>query len=244
MLIIPAIDIRGGRCVRLFQGDYGKETVYGEDPPAMALRWIQEGAEFLHLVDLDGAREGEPKNQEVIKAIVKESSIPVQVGGGIRELPTVDAYLSIGVQRVILGTSAYANEHFLREACARYPGHVAVGIDAKEGRVAISGWLKETGVQAVDLARRCEDLGVSVIIYTDILRDGTQRGVNLQATREVARVLKIPLIASGGISTIEDVEALLPLESEGVEGVIVGRALYAGTLSLARAIARASGKEG
>lgn len=239
MLIIPAIDIRGGKCVRLFQGDYEKETVYGEDPTAMAQRWIDEGARFLHVVDLDGAREGVPKNMAMIRAIVERSSVPVQVGGGIREFATVEHYLSFGVRRVILGTAAYADPHFLREACARWPGRVAVGIDAKEGRVAISGWVRETEVLAVDLARRCQDLGASAIIYTDILRDGTQKGLNLQATREVARALKISLIASGGVSTIEDVDALRPLENEGVEGVIVGRALYAGTLNLSQAIDRA-----
>lgn len=239
MLIIPAIDIRGGKCVRLFQGDYEKETVYGEDPTAMAQRWIDEGARFLHVVDLDGAREGVPKNMAMIRAIVEKSSVPVQVGGGIREFAAVEHYLSFGVRRVILGTAAYADPHFLREACARWPGRVAVGIDAKVGRVAISGWVRETEVLAVDLARRCQDLGTSAIIYTDILRDGTQKGPNLQATREVARALKIPLIASGGVSTIEDVDALRPLENEGVEGVIVGRALYAGTLNLSQAIDRA-----
>jgi len=243
MLIIPAIDIRGGKCVRLFQGDYERETVYGEDPVAMAEKWIGEGAECLHVVDLDGAREGLPKNRKTIEAIVSKCSVPVQVGGGIRDLVTVESYLSLGIHRVILGTAAFVNPHFLRDACLQWPGHVAVDIAAKKGRAVISGWVQETDVAAVDLARKCEGLGASAIIYTDILRDGTQEGVNLPATREVARALKIPLIASGGIATIADIEALLPLEKEGVGAVIVGRALYAGTLKLPEAIARA-GEEG
>jgi phosphoribosylformimino-5-aminoimidazole carboxamide ribotide isomerase len=242
MLIIPAIDIRGGKCVRLFQGDYGKETVYGEDPVAMAERWMDQGARFLHLVDLDGAREGNPRNKEVIQAIVERSFVPVQVGGGIRDLFTVDDYLSLGVCRVILGTVAFTDPPFLQEACAKWPGRVAVDIAAKEGKAAISGWVRETEVLAVDLARRCEELGASVIIYTDVLRDGTQKGPNLRAIREVARVLKIPVIASGGVSTIEDIKALQPLEKEGVSGVIVGRALYAGTLKLPQAITLAERK--
>jgi len=242
MLIIPAIDIRGGKCVRLFQGDYGKETVYGEDPMAMAERWMDQGAQFLHLVDLDGARQGIPRNKEVIQAIVERSFVPVQVGGGIRDLATVDDYLSLGVCRVILGTVAFTDPRVLQEACAKWPERVAVDIAAKEGKAAISGWIRETEVLAIDLARRCEELGASVIIYTDVLRDGTQKGLNLQAIREVARVLQIPVIASGGVSTIEDIKALQPLEEVGVSGVIVGRALYAGTLKLPQAITLAEEK--
>lgn len=242
MLIIPAIDIREGRCVRLFQGDYGKETVYGEDPAAMAKCWVAQGARLLHLVDLDGARDGIPHNKGTIQTIVKWSPVPVQVGGGIRDLATVDDYLSRGVRRVILGTAAFADPGFLKEACTRWPERVAVDIAAKEGKAAVAGWVKTTEVMAIDLAKTCEKLGASVIIYTDILRDGTQKGLNLQATREMARTLKIPTIASGGISTVEDIEALLPLESDGVSAVIVGRALYTGTLKLPEAIARAEGK--
>ncbi len=238
MLIIPAIDIRGGRCVRLFQGVYGEETIYGEDPRPWAKRWIAEGATFLHLVDLDGARQGVPANQDTILAIVEESSVPVEVGGGIRSLATVDDYLSGGVQRVILGTAAYANPLLLMEACAKWPERIAVDIAAKNGRAAISGWTEQTEVQAIDLAKKCETMGAAVIIYTDVLRDGTQRGVNLQATRELARGVRIPVIASGGVSTIADIEALKPLEEDGVTGVIVGRALYEGTLNLAEAISK------
>ena len=242
MLIIPAIDIRGGKCVRLFQGDYGKETVYGDDPVEMAQRWIKQGAKFLHLVDLDGAREGIPRNKATIRAIAEGSPVPIQVGGGIRERVTLDDYLSLGIRRVILGTAAIVDPHFLEQACARWPGRVAVDIAAKGGMAAVSGWVRETEVRAVDLAKRCEELGVSVIIFTDVLRDGTQKGVNLEATREVARAIQIPLIASGGVSTIEDIEALLPLEKEGVSGVIIGRALYAGTVKLPEAIALGEGK--
>jgi phosphoribosylformimino-5-aminoimidazole carboxamide ribotide isomerase len=242
MLIIPAIDIRGGKCVRLFQGDYGKETVYDEDPRGVADRWVDQGAQWLHLVDLDGAREGIPRNKEVIRDIAKRSLVPVEVGGGVRDLATVDEYLSVGVSRIILGTAAFTNPPFLKEACSKWPGRVAVDVAAKEGKVAISGWARETEVLAVNLAKRYEELGASVIIYTDVLRDGTQKGVNLQATRQVARVLKIPVIASGGVSTIEDIKALRPLEKEGVIGVIVGRALYAGTLILSEALFLSAGK--
>jgi len=236
MLIIPAIDIRGGKCVRLFQGDYGKETVYGEDPAAMAEKWVSQGARFLHVVDLDGAREGAPRNRASIQAIARKSSVPVEVGGGIRDLPSIEDYLSSGIERVILGTAAFASPDFLKAACDRWPGRIAVDIAAKAGKAAVSGWTEETPTSAADLARRCERLGASAIIYTDILRDGTQKGVNLRDTREVARSLKVPVIASGGVSTLEDIQALLPLEEDGVKGVIVGRALYAGTLNLPEAI--------
>jgi phosphoribosylformimino-5-aminoimidazole carboxamide ribotide isomerase len=244
MLIIPAIDIRGGKCVRLFQGIYGKETIYGENPRAMAKRWIAEGATFLHLVDLDGARQGTPANREEILAIVEGSSVPVEVGGGIRSLETIDDYLSRGVQRVILGTAAYADPHFLQEACAKWPKRIAVDIAARNGQATISGWTEETKIPAIELAKKCEALDAAIIIYTDVLRDGTQRGINIQATRELARALQIPVIASGGVSVIEDIEALKPLEEEGVVGVIIGRALYEGTLKLSEAIARTGGKRG
>jgi len=236
MLIIPAIDIRGGKCVRLFQGDYRKETVYGEDPGAMAEKWVSQGARFLHLIDLDGAREGVPRNRVTIQAIARKSPVPVEVGGGIRGLSTIETYLSSGIDRVILGTAAYADPDFLKKCCDRWPGRIAVDIAAKAGKAAVSGWTEATSISAADLARKCEKLGASVIIYTDIQRDGTQVGVNLKDTREVARSLKVPVIASGGVSTLEDIQALLPLEKDGVKGVIVGRALYTGTLNLSDAI--------
>jgi phosphoribosylformimino-5-aminoimidazole carboxamide ribotide isomerase len=239
MLIIPAIDIRGGKCVRLFQGDYGKETLYGEDPVEMASRWIAEGAGFLHLVDLDGAREGAPRNREVIGRILKIASIPVQIGGGVRTLADIEDYLSSGAGRVILGTAAYADPAFLAAACRRWPGRIAVDIAAKGGKAAVSGWTRETATPALELARRCESLGASFAVYTDIMRDGAQQGINLESTRALARALHIPVIASGGVSTLEDIASLLPLEGEGVRGVIVGRALYAGTLSLREAISLA-----
>jgi len=237
MLIIPAVDIKGGKCVRLFQGDYEQETVYGEDPLAMAKRWINEGAPFLHLVDLDGARAGFPVNKVIIADILRQSPVPVQVGGGIRNLETIEEYISWGAQRVILGTAAIINSSFLEEACRRWPGQIAVDIAAKGGNVVISGWQKETDLSTIELARKCQEKGAAVIIYTDILRDGTQKGINLVATRQIAASLQIPVIASGGISTLADLEALLPLEKEGVCGVIIGRALYAGTLKLPEALA-------
>ncbi len=239
MLVIPAIDLRGGKCVRLFQGVYGKETVYAGDPVLMAGRWLREGAEYLHVVDLDGARTGTPVNRETILDIAGLSPAPVEAGGGIRSIETVDDYLSRGVRRVILGTAAYTNPGFLKEACAKWPGRIAVDIAAKNGRAAIRGWTEEAEILAVDLARKCQDSGAAVVIYTDVLRDGTQEGVNIEATRALARALKIPVIASGGVSTIRDIEALRPLEVDGVEAVITGRALYEGTLDLAEAIARA-----
>ncbi len=244
MLIIPAIDIRGGKCVRLFQGDYERETVYGDDPAAMAERWISQGARFLHLVDLDGAREGAPRNRLAIGAVLEKVSVPVQVGGGIRDLATAGDYLSSGVHRVIVGTAAISDPGFLREASRRWPGRVAVDVAARKGKAAAAGWTLDTEIRAVDLARRCEGDGAAAIIYTDVQRDGAERGINLEETRQVARAVSIPVIASGGVSTLEDIEALLPLEKDGVVGVIVGRALYAGTLQLPEAIARAGEKAG
>lgn len=244
MLIIPAIDIRGGKCVRLFQGDYGKETLYGEDPAEMARRWIAEGAAFLHLVDLDGAREGAPRNREVIAGILKASPVPVQIGGGIRSLADIEGYFSSGAERVILGTAAYADPGFLAEACRRWPGRIAVDIAVRSGNAAVSGWTRETGMPALTLAKNCASLGASWVVYTDILRDGAQKGINVEGTRNFARALRIPVIASGGVSTIEDIASLLPLEPEGVRAVIVGRALYAGTLNLREALSLTKKEKG
>jgi phosphoribosylformimino-5-aminoimidazole carboxamide ribotide isomerase len=236
MLIIPAIDIRGGKCVRLVQGDYGKETVYAEDPVEIARRWIAQGSRFLHLVDLDGARQGIPCNQEIILQILKASPVPVQIGGGIRNRVDIENYLTSGASRVILGTAAYTDPDFFQKACRRWPGKIAVDIAAKGGKAAISGWTEEAEISAVDLARKCEALGASWVIYTDILRDGAQKGINLESTRTLARALRIPVIASGGVSNLADIASLLPLEKEGVAAVIIGRALYAGTLDLREAI--------
>lgn len=237
MLIIPAVDIKNGKCVRLFQGDYEQETVYGEDPLAMAERWVREGAPFLHVVDLDGARAGYPVNKKIITQIVWRSSVPVQVGGGIRNLENIEEYLAWGAKRVIVGTAAITNSSFLEEACRKWPSQIAVDIAARMGKIVISGWLKETDLSAMEIAQKCQEKGAALIIYTDILRDGTQKGINLAATRAIAAGLKIPVIASGGISNLADLEALLPLEKEGVCGVIIGRALYAGTLKLPEALA-------
>jgi len=244
MMIIPAIDIRGGKCVRLFQGDYRQETIYGEDPVEIARLWIAQGAGFLHLVDLDGARDGVPRNRETIRRILKIASIPVQIGGGIRTLAHIEDYLTFGASRIILGTAAYANPGFLAAACRRWPGQIAVDIAARGGKAAVSGWTEETPMAAFELAKNCESLGASWVIYTDILRDGAQQGINLESTRLLARALHIPVIASGGVSTIEDIVSLLPLEAEGVRGAIVGRALYAGTLDLREAIFLAERNQG
>jgi phosphoribosylformimino-5-aminoimidazole carboxamide ribotide isomerase len=236
MLIIPAIDIRGGKCVRLFQGDYGKETVYAEDPMEIAKEWIGQGARFLHLVDLDGARKGVPQNREMILRILKISPVPVQIGGGIRNFADIENYLSSGGSRIILGTAAYADPDFFQEACRRWPGKIAVDIAAKGGNATISGWTQEAEIPALDLAKKCESLGASWVIYTDVLRDGAQKGINLETTRALAQSLRIPVIASGGVASIADIASLLPLEEEGVAAVIVGRALYAGTIDLREAI--------
>ena len=232
MLIIPAIDLKDGNCVRLKQGRMEDDTIFSSDPVAMALNWQKQGARFLHIVDLNGAFAGEPINREIIKKIVTALDIPCQLGGGIRDLTTVKAYLNLGLNRVILGTVAVENPELVQQAAETFPGQVCVGIDARKGMVATRGWADETQVKALDLALKFEDCGIAAIIYTDILRDGMQTGVNLEETRALAEAISIPVIASGGISTIDDVKALLPLEKSGVNAAITGRALYAGTLKL------------
>ena len=237
MLLIPAIDLKEGHCVRLEQGDMNKATTFSEDPGAMAKRWVDLGARRLHLVDLDGAFAGKPKNESAIKAILKAvgDDIPVQLGGGIRDLETIERLLDDGLTYVIIGTAAVKNPGFLQEACAAFPGHIIVGLDAKEGKVATDGWSKLTGHEVADLAKKYEDYGVESIIYTDIGRDGMLKGINMEATIKLAQSVNIPIIASGGLTNMKDVDALCAAESEGVVGVIAGRAIYTGDLDLAKA---------
>lgn len=237
MIIIPAVDIKDGRCVRLLQGRKDAETVFSDDPAAMAERWESEGAELVHVIDLDGAFEKTPRNARAIEVILKRIDIPIQVGGGIRAAETIDGYIGAGVQRVIIGTEAIKRPELIKTACSRHPGQIAVAIDARDGKVAIDGWTHTTQTGALDLARQFEDCGVAAIIFTDIHRDGTQTGPNIAATRELAEALSVPVIASGGVSDISDIHRLLPLTAVGVVGVITGRALYDGTLDLKKAIA-------
>lgn len=237
MIVIPAIDLKEGRCVRLEQGLMEKDTVYSDDPAAMARHWQDEGGELLHLVDLDGAFAGVPINRAAISAIVAAVDIPTELGGGIRDLATIEAYLDLGVDRVILGTVAKENPALVGEACRRFPGRIVVGIDAKGGLVAVRGWAEVTTKRAEDLAREMEGLGVSAIIYTDIARDGMMQGPNLEATRALADAISIPVIASGGVSSLGDILRLLKIESSGVEGVITGKAIYTGALNLREAVA-------
>jgi len=236
MIIFPAIDVKDGLCVRLMQGDPERVTVYGTDPVAVARRWEEEGAQWLHVVDLDGALSQTPGNREVIASIANGVSIPVQVGGGIRSLTTMEDYLGAGVERVILGTVALREPQLLGEACSRFPRRVALGIDARNGRVAIEGWKETTGMDAISLVRRFSNLELAAVIYTDIHRDGMQFGVNVEATRSLLEATDFPVIASGGVATLSDVEALLPLVPLGLMGVITGRAIYDGTLVLRDAL--------
>ena len=242
MIIYPAIDIRGGRCVRLTEGRFDAETVFADDPAEMALKWAGLGAEFLHLVDLDGALAGEGKNEPVIERILQSVSIPVQLGGGIRNLETIEKLLSLGVTRLILGSAAVKNPQLVEEACKKYPGHIAVGIDAKNGDVAIEGWGKGSGVAATELAKKMAAYGVETIIYTDISRDGMLSGVNVEATAALARACGVPIIASGGVASLEDIRRVKAVEADGVQGCIIGKAIYTGAVDLKEALALA--KEG
>ena len=237
MLIIPAIDLKDGHCVRLKQGLMEDATVFSEDPAAMARHWVDQGAQRLHLVDLNGAFAGKPVNGGAIKAIVAEmgGEIPIQLGGGIRDLDTIERYLDDGISYIIIGTAAVKNPGFLHEACDAFPGHIIVGLDAKDGKVAVDGWSKLTGHDVADLARKFEDYGVEAVVYTDIGRDGMLTGVNIEATVALAQNLRIPVIASGGITNLEDVKRLCAVESEGIMGAITGRAIYEGTLNFAAA---------
>ena len=232
MLLIPAIDLKDGQCVGLKQGDMDQSTVFGEDPAAIARSWVDKGARRVHLVDLNGAFAGKPKNEQAIRAILKEvgSEVDVQLGGGIRDLDTIERYLDAGLRYVIIGTAAVKNPGFLQDACTAFGGHIIVGLDAKDGKVATDGWSKLTGHEVVDLAKKFEDYGVEGIIYTDIGRDGMLSGINIEATVKLAQALSIPVIASGGLSNLEDIRALCAVEDEGVEGVICGRSIYSGDL--------------
>jgi phosphoribosylformimino-5-aminoimidazole carboxamide ribotide isomerase len=237
MLIIPAIDLKDGHCVRLEQGEMDRATVFSEDPAAMARHWVKQGARRLHLVDLNGAFAGKPVNEDAIKSIVEEvgDEIPVQLGGGIRDLDTIERYLDDGIRYVIIGTAAVKTPGFLHEACDAFPGHIIVGLDAKDGKVAVDGWSRVTDHDVIDLAQRFQDYGVEAVIYTDIGRDGMLTGVNIEATVKLAQALHIPVIASGGLTDLEDVKRLSAVASDGIMGAITGRAIYQGTLDFAAA---------
>ena len=236
MLIIPAIDLKDGQCVRLRQGLMEDSTVFSDDPVAMATQWVEAGTRRLHLVDLNGAFAGEPVNGDVVRAIVKAyPQLPIQIGGGIRSLETIEAYVKAGVSYVIIGTKAVREPEFVAEACKAFPGRVIVGLDAKNGLVATDGWAEVSDVQATDLAKQFDALGVSAIVYTDIARDGMMQGVNVEATVQMAQASSIPVIASGGITNMEDIKALAAVSSRGICGAITGRAIYEGTLDVREA---------
>lgn len=236
MIIIPAIDLKDGRCVRLAQGDFRRVTVYSDDPVGIAKKWRENGAERIHVVDLDGSVTGSPKNADVIRDIVEECGLPIEVGGGIRDMKTIEAYISMGVNWVILGTMALRDKDFVREASDTYKGGIILGIDANDGKAAIQGWTERTSESAVDVAKGYEGYGLAAIVYTDIKRDGMGTGVNIEATRDLAQSVDVPVIASGGVSSVEDIRRLREIEKFGVMGVIIGRALYSGAVSLEEAI--------
>lgn len=241
MLVIPAIDLKDGKCVRLLRGDFSQVTVYSENPAAMAGRWKDQGAERIHVVDLDGSLAGSPRNREAVSAIIRDAGVPVQVGGGIRDRETVDAYFRMGAGWIILGTAALRDERFVKEACRAYPGRIILGIDASDGRVAVQGWTEQTSATAMDIAGLYDGCGIAALVYTDIKRDGTETGVNVEGTRKLAESTGIPVIASGGVAGIGDIEKLVAIEPSGVMGVIVGKSLYTGALSLADAVRVAGG---
>ena len=242
MLILPAIDLRGGQCVRLRQGDYAQETVFGDDPAAMALRWVEQGATYLHLVDLDGARQGRPVNGESVRRIMEAARVPCQLGGGLRSEEHIAEVLGWGVERVILGTRAFQSPDWLEAVCRRFPGRVCLGIDARAGRVAVEGWQHVSERTALDLARQCAGWPLAAIVYTDISRDGMLKGPNVEATAELAAAVRVPVLASGGVTSLDDVARLA---RRGLHGCVIGRALYEGRLDLAAAItvARKESKE-
>ena len=236
MIVIPAVDIKGGQCVRLKQGRMSEETVYSHDPVQTAVTWCSKGAERIHLVDLDGAVGGKRVNGELIREIARTVPVPVELGGGIRNLASIEFYLEAGVEWVVLGTAADKDPNLVKEACRKFPGHVMLAIDARGGRVAVEGWTEDTERSAVEVARVFDSQGIAAVIYTDIQRDGMSVGPNIQATGELARALKTPVITSGGISGLEDIRKVISLSGQGVMGVITGRALYEGTLDLEEAI--------
>jgi phosphoribosylformimino-5-aminoimidazole carboxamide ribotide isomerase len=238
VIVIPAIDLKDGRCVRLAQGDFQRVTVYSEDPVEIAEQWRAQGAQRIHVVDLDGSLAGSPRNMAVVLEMVKAVPIPVELGGGIRDMRTIDFYIQNGVQWVILGTAALRNQAFVQDACREFSGRIIVGIDARNGLVAVQGWTEKTSEPAADIARRYEDYGLAAIVYTDIQRDGMETGVNFEATRILAEAVNIPIIASGGVAGIRDIEQALILEPVGVVGIIVGKALYTGGLNLKTAVDR------
>jgi phosphoribosylformimino-5-aminoimidazole carboxamide ribotide isomerase len=236
MMVIPALDLKDGRCVRLSQGRMDQESVYSEDPVQMAIRWESKGAERLHVVDLNGAVAGRPVHRSLVEEITRSLHIPIEIGGGIRDLETIEQYIHSGVGWVILGTAAFRNRPLIEKACHRFPKKVILGIDAREGKVAVEGWREVVSMEAIELARQFEGIGLSAIIFTDIERDGMGAGLNWEATKVLTRSTSIPVIASGGVSRIEEIEHLMKLESDGVIGVIVGRALYTGQIDLEEAI--------
>ena len=242
MLVIPAIDIKGGRCVRLRQGRMDEETVFSDDPAGMAGRWLEQGAERLHVVDLDGAATGQPANAAAIEQIAaRYPEVPIQVGGGIRSEDAVQAYLDSGVRYVVIGTRAVREPHFVRDLCLEFPGHIIAGLDARDGKVATDGWSKLSHHDAADLARDFEQAGVAAVVFTDIRRDGMLEGVNAEATAALARELTVPVIASGGVASLDDLRALRACEDDGIAGVIIGRALYEERVDLREALALAAG---
>ncbi len=236
MIIIPAVDIKNGRCVRLLQGRKDEETVFSNDPVKMARKWDDEGAELIHVIDLDGAFEKSPQNMNSIKKIIESVNAGVQVGGGIRDKKTIRMFIDLGAKRVIIGTEAIKNPKLVKDACKEFPGRIVVGIDARNGMVAIEGWTETTKIKAVDLAKQFEDCGVAAINFTDIYRDGMQTGPNIKETMIISESVSIPVVASGGVSTIEDIKKLIQLEKFGVTGIITGRALYSKNLNLKEAI--------
>ncbi len=236
MIVIPAIDLKDGKCVRLRQGSMDDVTVFSEDPVAMADQWVEAGAQRLHIVDLDGASSGGPKNREIVHAIAENHpELPIQIGGGIRDEDTVQAYLDAGVQYVIIGTKAVSAPHFVNDLCLEFPGHIIIGLDAREGKVAIDGWSKLSHHDVIDMAQHFEADGVAAIVFTDISRDGMMKGVNVEATAELSAAIHIPVIASGGVTDENDIKRLCETDEEGIIGVIVGRALYEGTIELQHA---------